>query len=102
MIGPENSLHFSNQTEAKLTPITSWSSAFSRSLCSRDVLLGFGFAILTRKTLHELYRCIVDLNVLAQSTEIPPGCIIRKALANAREQVTSCFTFASDWERKWL
>ena len=56
-----------------------------------DVLLGFGFAILTRKTLHELYRCIVDLNVHAQSTEIPPGCIKerRKQTRGNKSQVVS-------------
>ena len=39
MIGPENSLHSLNQSDAKLKPITTWSPAFSRALGILVVLL---------------------------------------------------------------
>ena len=38
MIGPEDSRHFLNQSDAKLKPITTWSPTFSRAL---DNLVGF-------------------------------------------------------------
>ena len=34
VIGPENSLHYLNQSEQKLKPVTTWSRAFSRALSS--------------------------------------------------------------------
>ena len=71
MIGPENLLHFLNQSDAKLKPITTWSLVFSRASLEQFVLnlssyrlleissfhfigdyFGFAFTTLNRKQLY--------------------------------------------------
>ena len=67
MIGPENLRYFLNQSDAKLKPMTTWSSAFSRLSGSFEFLLaakvfsffligrydyfGLGFTTINRKAL---------------------------------------------------
>ena len=69
MIGPVNLLHFLNQSDAKLKPITTWSLVFSRASLEQFVLssyrlneissfhfigdyFGFAFTTLNRKQLY--------------------------------------------------
>ena len=71
MIGPESLLHFLNQSDAKLKPITTWSLVFSRASLKQFVLnlssyrlneissfhfigdyFGFAFTTLNRKQLY--------------------------------------------------
>ena len=48
LIGPENSCHSLSQSQAKLTPITTWSPAFSRA---------FGEALVFTLSSHCLFLC---------------------------------------------
>ena len=43
VIGPESSLHYLNQSEQKLKPVTTWSRTFSRALSSQGFLHVRGF-----------------------------------------------------------
>ena len=58
MIGPENSLHSLNQSDAKLKPITTWSPAFSRAL---GILVG---GLTGSLSYFPFFRLVVEITVV--------------------------------------
>ena len=75
VIGPENSHHSLNQSDAKLTPIETWSSALSRACGSLPVLILSSHWLLMTQTFAAIGSCNYLVLVLRQGIE---NCYVLK------------------------
>ena len=111
VIGPENSRHSLNQSDAKFKPITTWSPAFSRAL---GIFLGFTFCShwLLQRCWIGCRKAKTKVTTKANQnkgkylsgpfrTQGKKTTKLPKARENAGDKVSIAFSFANDWFKFW-